>query len=126
QRDALVGICNVLAHQIFPGDAEMRHAARQLRGDLAGREIGDLDIVEARDRAAIVARATGLRQLESCTGEKGLGVLLKAALGGNGQNEWRAHDLSSLRPIRVSASTQTEKPTAGIGSGDPSWVISPS
>jgi hypothetical protein len=35
----------------------MRRAARQLRSDLARREIGDLDIVEPGDGAAIVARA---------------------------------------------------------------------
>jgi len=49
----------------------MRKAAGELRGDLARREIGDLDIVEACDGAAVVAGAAGLRQLEPGAGEEG-------------------------------------------------------
>ncbi len=45
QEHAPVGIDDAFAHQVLAGDAEMHHAARQLRGDLARREIGDLDIV---------------------------------------------------------------------------------
>ena len=62
KQHALVGIGNAFTQQILAGDAEMHHAARQLRGDFARREIGDLDIVEAGDGAAIVARAARLRQ----------------------------------------------------------------
>ena len=59
---ALVGIGDGLAHQILAGDAEMHRAARKLRGDLARREIGDLDIVEAHHGAAIFAGAARLRR----------------------------------------------------------------
>ena len=62
QQHALVGVDDAFAHQILAGDAEMHRAARQLRGDLARREIGDLDIVEAVDGAAIVAGAARLCQ----------------------------------------------------------------
>ena len=133
QQDALVGIGNAFAHQVFAGDAEMHRAARQLRGNLARREIGDLDIVEPGDGAAIVAGAARFRQRKSGAGEKGLGVFLQAALRGNRENEWRRHDAlplwplaAGLRPSCVKASIQTENPTAGIGVGAPSWVISPS
>ena len=60
EHDALVGIGDHFADEIFAGDAEMHGARRELRGDFGGRQIGDLDIVEAGDRAAIVARATRL------------------------------------------------------------------
>src|SRR5437868_14211796 len=73
---ALVGIGNALAHEVFAGDAEMHGAARQLRGDLACREIGDLDIVEAgdgeigrascRERVWIAVGAGGVKK--GCTG----------------------------------------------------------
>ena len=82
---------NAFAQQIFAGDAEMHHAARQLRGDLARGEIGDLDIVEAGDGAAIVARAARLCQRQPGAREKRLGVFLQAALGGNGENEGGGH-----------------------------------
>ena len=130
QQDALVGVGNALAHQVFACDAEMDHAARQLRGDLARREIGDLDIVEARDGAAIVAGAAWLGQRQSGAGEEGFGLFLQATLRRNGENEWRGHAAlplaAGLRPACVKDSTQIENPTAGIGTAEPSWVISPS
>ena len=53
---------DLFAHQVLAGDAEMHRPLRQLRGDLGGRQVGDLDVVEARDRAAIVARAARLHR----------------------------------------------------------------
>ena len=96
--------------------------------DLARREIGDLDIVEAGDGAAIVARAARLGQRKPGAGEEGFGVFLQAALGGNGEDEGRGHDALPRGglPICVRVSIQTENPTAGIGVAAPSWVISPS
>ena len=90
QQHALVGVRNAFAHQVFAGDAEMHHAARELRGDLARREIGDLDIVEARDGAAIVARAARLCQRKARAREERFGVFLQPAFGRNGENEGRA------------------------------------
>ena len=87
QRHALVGIGDAFAHQIFAGDAEMYRAARQLRGDLAGREIGDLDIVEPVDGAAIVAGAARLASVKAGAREERLGVFLQAALSRDGENE---------------------------------------
>ena len=46
QDHALVGPRDHLAHQILAGDAHVRRALRELRGDLGGRKIGDLDAVE--------------------------------------------------------------------------------
>ncbi len=127
QMNALVGIRDALAHQILAGDAEMHRAARQLRGDLARRQIGDLDIVEPVDGAAIVAGAARLGQSEAGMREERLGVFLQAALGRNRQNEWRRHDALLLRLTEsLRASTHTENPTAGIGVAEPSWVINPS
>ena len=127
QLHALVGLRNAFAQQVFAGDAEMHRAARQLSGDVACRQIGDLDIVEACNGAAIIARATRLRQRETGAGEEGLGVFLQAALGRDGQNEWRGHDArSDVEVCCASVSIQTEKPTAGMGSAAPSCVSSPS
>ena len=52
-----------LAHQILAGDAEMRLATRQPRGDFRRRQKRRLDMIEPVDRAAIVARAAPLLQL---------------------------------------------------------------
>src|SRR3954449_13425000 len=46
RQHAAGGSRNACTHQIFAGDAEMHRAARKLCGDFAGRQIGDLDIVE--------------------------------------------------------------------------------
>ena len=100
QQHALVGIGNAFAHQVFAGDAEMHRAARQLRGDLARRQIGDLDIVEPVDGAAIVAGAARLGQRKSGPREEGLGVFLQAALRRNRENERRRHDALPLEPLR--------------------------
>ena len=126
---ALVGIDDGLAHQVFAGDAEMHRAARELGGDLAGRQIGDLDIVVAHHGAAIFALPPGFGERKPRPGEEGLGVLLQPPLGGNGDDKGSAHRLPpcafGARPIFVNASTQIEKPTAGIGAAEPSWVIEP-
>ena len=124
QQDAPLGVSDALAHQVLAGDAEMRGAARQIGCDLACRQIRDLDIVEPVDGAAIVAGAARFGQTEAGAGEERLGVFLQAALGRHRQNEWRRHAALPLRPLR--ASTHTEKPTAGMGSAEPSWVINPS
>jgi hypothetical protein len=92
QQHAPVGVGDAFAHQILAGDAEMHRAARQLRGDLAGRQIGDLDIVEPVDGAAIVAGATRFCQTETGAGKERLGVFLQAALRGDRENEGRCHD----------------------------------
>src|SRR5579862_2699848 len=129
QKHASVGIDDAFAHQILAGDAHVHGAARQLRGDLACREIGDLDIVEAHDGAAIFARAARLCQGEPGMREECLGLLLQAAFRGDGENEGCGHDGfpdDAGWPIRASASTHTENPTAGIGVAAPSCVSSPS
>jgi hypothetical protein len=54
QQYALVGVRNAFAQQILAGDAEMHHAARQLRSDSLA-ENGDLDIVEAGNPAVVAA-----------------------------------------------------------------------
>ena len=123
---ALLGVGNAFAHEVFAGDAEMHRAAREIRRDFARREIGDLDIVEAGNGAAVVARAAGFRQHQAGAGEEGLGIFLQPPLGGDGENERDAHALPPFLPALTSASTQIEKPTAGIGSREPSCVISPS
>ena len=131
--DARFSVGDRLAQEVLAGDAEMDRAARQLGGDLACRQIGDLDIIKRADGAAIVPRTAWLCQRKSGTREKGFRVFLQAAFGRNGENEWRRHGALRFKPpvtgsrlslLRVS--TQTENPTAGIGFGAPSCVISPS
>ncbi len=117
--DALVGVRDALAHQVLAGDAEMDRAARQLRGDLAGREIGDLDIVEAGDGAAIIARAARLRRASGpARAKKASAFSCRRPLEGTATNEGRGHARSCApaTPLRSGASTQTEKPTAGSAS----------
>ena len=84
-----------------------------------GREISDLDAGQARDRAAIVARAARLDQRQAGAGEERLGVLLQPALGRHGDDERRAH---AAPPPPATRSIQTAKPTAGIGVLLPSRV----
>ena len=88
-------------------------------------DVGDIffvDLVEARDRAAIVARAARLQQGEARAREERLRVLLQPAFRRHRDDE-RAH---VAPPIAASRSTQTANPTAGIGSRAPSRESSPS
>ena len=92
QHHALVGVRHLLAHQVFAGDAEMDGALRELAGDFGGRQIRDLDAVEAGDGAAIVARAARLDQREPGAREESFGVFLQPALGRHGEHQRRTHD----------------------------------
>ena len=91
QNDMLVGIGDLLAHQVLAGHAEMHRALRQQVDDLGGREIGHLDAGQVGDRAAIVALAARLDELEPGAREEGLGVFLQPALGRHRDDERRAH-----------------------------------
>ena len=73
---ALVGMDDALAHQVLAGDAEMHCAARKLRGDLARRQIGDLDMVVAHHGAAIFALPPRLGEREPGAGEEAFRVFL--------------------------------------------------
>jgi hypothetical protein len=123
EHHALVRVGHALAHQVLAGDAEMGRALRELRGDFRRRQIRDLGAVETRDRAAIVARAARLHELQPRGAEQLLGLLLQAALGGHGENERAAH---AKPPMAESRSIHTAKPTAGIGVVLPSLVSMPS
>ena len=48
QHHALLGVGDRLADLVLAGDAEMHRPLRQLRGDVGGREIGDLDAGQRR------------------------------------------------------------------------------
>jgi hypothetical protein len=123
QHHARIDVRNGLADLVLAGDAEMHAALRQLRGDVGGREVGDLDAGHAGDRAAIFARAARLHQLEAGAREELLGIFLQPPLGRHREHERRAHD---TLPIWVRRSIHTANPTAGIGSLAPSRVSSPS
>ncbi len=94
QHHAPVGVRDHLAHQILAGDAEMDGAGRELAGDFGGRQISDLDAVETGDGAAIVARAARLDQRKPRAREESFRIFLQAALGGNGEDQRRAHGAS--------------------------------
>ena len=85
-----------LAHQILAGHAEVHGAGRELAGDFGRRQIGDFDAVKPGDGAAIVARAARLDQSEAGAREERFRVFLQAALGRNGEYQWRAHDAASV------------------------------
>ena len=116
-----VGIGHLLAHEVLAGDAEMHRALREQLGDFAGRQIGDLDAGHALDRAAIVALAARLDELEPGAREERVGVLLQPALGGDRDDEGAAHD---GLPQATSRSIHTPSPTAGIGVALPSRLSS--
>ena len=107
-----------LAHEVFAGDAEMDGALRQLLGDFGGRQVGDLDAVDAVNSAAIVARAARLDEFQAGTRKKCFGALLQTALGRYSDDE-RAHDAS---PMPARRSMKMPRPTAGIVSRLPSRV----
>ena len=111
------GIRDALANEILAGDAEVDGALRKLGRDLLRREIGDLDAGQVGDRAAIVARAARLDELQAGAGKERLGVFLKPALGRHGDDQRRAH---AAPPLAATRSIQTAKPTAGIGASAPS------
>ena len=123
QHHALLRVGDHLAHQIFAGDAEMRRALCELRGDIRRGKIGDFHIVEAGDAAAVFPRAARLDEAETGAREKGFGVFLQAAFRRHRKDKRTAH---AALPLPASRSIQTAKPTAGIGTGAPSRVSSPS
>ena len=87
QLDLSSRVGKALADQILAGDAEMGAAAGELVGDLGSREVAHLYIGHADELAAIVARASALRELQSRPGEERGGVLLQAAFRGHGEDE---------------------------------------
>ena len=121
--DALPGVGDVLAHQVLAADPEMNGPLRHLRDDLGNRQVGDFDPGKPGQRAAILARAARLHQVEAGAGKEGVRVLLQAALGGDGEHQRSAH---VALPIPASRSIHAAKPTAGIGVALPNRVSSPS
>src|SRR3954453_1170125 len=97
----------------------MHCAEAELRRDVGGREIRDLNTRNVRDRAAIFARAARLHELEARTRKESLGILLQPPFRGHRQHEGRAH---ASAPIPFSRSIHTAKPTAGIGAAAPRRV----
>ena len=89
---------NLLAHQVLAGDAEMGLAGGELADDLGRRDIGDLDSRQAGDRAAIVAGAAPLGELEAGAGEERRGSLLQSPLGGDGEDERRFRAVAGIGP----------------------------
>ncbi len=68
------------------------------------------------DRAAILARAARLDELEAGAREETFRILLQPAFRRHGEHERRAHDCV---PISFRRSIHTAKPTAGIGAAAP-------
>ena len=130
QLEALIGVGDLFAHEVLAGDAEMCAARGELRHDLRGRQIGDLDPGQPGERAAVVARPASLLKLEPCSGEKRGGALLQPPLGRDGENERR---VPRLRPAKPSARSPVRQPvdviaapTAGMSSLAPRRRASPS
>src|SRR5262249_43558214 len=108
---------------VLAGHAEMHYPLRQKLRDLGSREIGHLDPGKIRDRAAVIASAARLDEVEARAGEKCFGVLLQAALGRNRDHKSGSHGAA---PHAASRSIHAANPTAGIGSLLPSRVSKPS
>src|SRR5262249_61983867 len=121
--DARLGGSDRFAHQVLTGHAEMDGALGELRRDLGGRQVGDLDALDARNGAAVVARAARLHEDEAGAGKECMRVLLQAALGRDGKDEWSVHAPASSAASR---SIHTANPTAGIATALPSRISRPS
>ena len=89
QLDGLVGLRDLLAHEVLARHAQMRRAGRQMRDDVGSRQEQDLDIVHAREPGAIIARASGLDHGQACALEEGGRIFLKPPLGWHGDDERR-------------------------------------
>ena len=122
---------NLLAHQVLAGDAEMGLAGGELADDLGRRDIGDLDPRQTGDRAAIVAGAAPLGELEAGAGEERRRSLLQSPLGGDGEDERRFSAVARIgahqrSPPFASRSSVIAAPTAGMSAPAPSRRASPS
>src|SRR5262249_48200586 len=117
QDDAVLGLRDHLADQILAGNAEMHGALAELARDLRCRQISDLDLLEAVNRAALVARPAGLDESKPGGGKEGFGFLLHPPLGRDGKNE---RLVPGAPPAAASSSTEAANPTAGIASRAPS------
>ena len=87
----MVGVGDHLAHEILAGHAEVHGAGRKLAGDFRCRKVGDFDVVETGDRAAIVTRAARLDQSQPGAREERLGILLQPPFCRDGENERPGH-----------------------------------
>ena len=78
--DAPDGEVERLADLIFAGDAEVHSALRELRRDVGGRQVRDLDAGQPSDGAAIFARAARLHELEAGARKERFGIFLQPPL----------------------------------------------
>ena len=101
----------VLAHQVLAGDAEIDAALAEFAGDLGGRQERHLDIVAALDAGAVFAVVAGQADGKAGARQHVERLLLQPALrrDGEGDGHRAAPRSASMR------SSQTEKPTPGIG-----------
>ena len=76
QRDLGVGGFQRLADEVFAGDPHVGLARCQQADDFAGGNEGDFHAFDAFERAAIIARAAALRELEPGATEEGERVFL--------------------------------------------------
>ena len=86
QHDLVVRTLDI-ADQVLSGDAEMHRATHELRCDLACRQIGDLDAIDAADAAAIFADTTRLDHRKPRFGKELVGAFLHPPLGRHGEHE---------------------------------------
>lgn len=92
-----VNLGHGLVDKVFAGNAGMDLAGGDLAGNLAGRQIGNLDPVNTPDVTAVITLATGPLKTQSGTIEKIHDRLLQATFGGYGENQRVAHGASSPR-----------------------------
>ncbi len=116
----LLPVGDVLAQKILAGDAEVDAALADLAGDFGGGEEGDLDVGATLDAGAVFSVVAGQADGEPGPGERLERLVLEAALRGDGERDGHA-----APPLSCSMrSSQTEKPTPGIGVLAPSRVSS--
>ena len=119
--DAGVEPLAAFAQQVLAGDADVDLARIQRLGDVGGREQADLGARQAGERGAVAARAARHLKAETGVGQPGLDLLLQAPLGGDGEDQRRAHST----PPTKARTGRTVQPTAVLGF-PPSRAVSPS
>ena len=78
-------VARKVVQQVLARHAHMQPSTEQPFGDLARREKQNVRIRKTRDLGLVAALPADLAQLEAAVGMPGLGLVLQAALRGNGK-----------------------------------------
>ena len=119
-----VSVGDLLADQVFSGDAEMRAAGSDLVSDFSRREEQQLNARQGGDRGGVVASAAPLFEIEPGAREEGRRLVLQPAFRRDRENDaakvGRRHRVHRCILAASGRSIETIAPTAGTSAGAPS------